>query len=338
LSAVSASVLGCSGLSLTPAERAFFAGAAPWGFILFGRNVADPDQLKRLTGELRDAVGRDAPILIDQEGGRVQRMWPPYWRQWQPPLDQMRRAGSLEAAARVMFLRHRLIAAELLAVGIDVDCVPTADVARPETHPFLRNRCFGEDVASVVTGARAASEGLMAGGVLPVMKHLPGHGRARIDSHKDLPVVDASAEDLRQTDFAPFKALSDLPMAMTAHIRFTAFDGDRPATQSPTMIALIREEIGFDGLLLSDDLGMEALSGTVPERAAAARAAGCDIALHCNGDLADMEASVAAVGGLTGPAAARADHVLALPRTALPLDIDAAEQELNELLDGEVYG
>ncbi|MDV7144426.1 glycoside hydrolase family 3 N-terminal domain-containing protein [Tropicimonas sp. TH_r6] len=325
-------------MTLQPAERQFFAGEQPLGFILFGRNIQSPEQVARLCSELRDAVGRNAPILIDQEGGRVQRLGPPHWRQWHPPLDQMARAGDLETAARASFLRYRLIAHELLALGIDVDCVPTADIARPDTHPFLRNRCFGEDTASVVTGARAAAEGLMAGGVLPVMKHIPGHGRSRADSHKDLPVVEATAETLRETDFAPFQSLADLPMGMTGHLKYLAFDSERPATQSPRMVSLIREEIGFDGLLMTDDLSMEALDGTVGARAAAAIAAGCDIALHCNGVLDEMRSVVAASGALEAPALARANSALDRRPEPQEIDIPAVEAELHDLLDGEVYG
>ncbi|SNS73597.1 beta-N-acetylhexosaminidase [Tropicimonas sediminicola] len=338
MSARSATILGVEGLALTSAERSFLAEAQPLGFILFARNIEAPEQLRRLTGDLRDTVGRDALVLIDQEGGRVQRMRPPHWRLWQPPLDQMQRAGDLEAAARAMFLRHRLIAHELREVGIDTNCAPSADIARPETHPFLRNRCFGEDVAAVVTGARAAAEGLMAGGVLPVVKHIPGHGRARLDSHKDLPVVEVDADDLRALDFAPFQALADLPMGMTAHLKFTAFDAEAPATQSARMIGLIRNEIGFDGLLMTDDLSMQALIGDIAARAAASIAAGCDVVLHCNGELAEMEQAVASAGPLSQDATRRADAALALRRKPDPVDIPAVEEELRTLLNGDVYG
>lgn len=338
MSALSAAILGCEGLRLTPAEKVFFAEAQPLGFILFARNVETPEQLAALTGEMREAVGRNAPVLIDQEGGRVQRMRAPHWREWRPPLEQMAATEDLEMAARAMFLRNRLIAEELFSVGVDVNCAPMADVARPETHPFLRNRCYGEDVAAVVTAARATAEGLMAGGVLPVLKHIPGHGRARIDSHKDLPVVEVPAEELHTVDFAPFQALADLPLGMTAHLKFTAFDPDHPATQSLEMIRLIREEIGFDGLLMTDDLSMEALDGTVGERAAASIAAGCDIALHCNGELPEMEAVVTASGALSGRSLERAEFALAGRKPPQPIDILAIEAELHDLLDGEVYG
>ncbi|NDR55029.1 beta-N-acetylhexosaminidase [Aliiruegeria sabulilitoris] len=338
MSAFAAAILGCSGPRLLPQEREFFAEAQPWGFILFARNIETPEQLAALTSELRAAVGRDAPILIDQEGGRVQRMRPPHWRQWRPPLEQMQTAAGLKNAARAMFLRHRLIAEELRAVGIDVNCAPTVDLARPETHPFLRNRCFGEDVASVVTGARAAAEGLMAGGVLPVIKHIPGHGRARLDSHLALPVVEAEAAALRAEDFAPFKALADLPLAMTAHLKYLAFDAEFPATQSPAMVSLIRQEIGFKGLLMSDDISMEALDGGVAERSAASIAAGCDLVLHCNGEMGEMEAVIGAAGTLMERALERADSALDCRLAAQPIDIPAVEEELRSLLGGEVYG
>jgi beta-N-acetylhexosaminidase len=333
-----AAILGVEGLALTGAERAFLTEAQPFGFILFARNIETPDQVRRLTAELREAVGWDAPVLIDQEGGRVQRMRPPHWRLWLPPLEQMARAGDLEEAARAMFLRHRLMAHELRAVGIDVNCAPMADLARDETHPFLRNRCFGEDTASVVTGARAASEGLLAGGVLPVLKHLPGHGRARSDSHLELPVVDASVEELRTTDFAPFAALADLPMGMTAHVRYTALDASRPATQSSHVIGVIRDEIGFGGLLMSDDLSMQALAGGIGSRAATSIAAGCDVVLHCNGEMAEMEAAVEAAGTLAGPSQVRAESALARRVPPEPFDMCAAEAELERLLEGKVHG
>ena len=338
MSGLSACIFGCAGPALARAEREFFARAQPLGFILFARNVESPAQLAALTADLRDCVGRAAPVLIDQEGGRVQRMRAPHWREWLPPLDQMTHAQSPEAAARAMFLRYRLIADELHAVGIDVNCAPDADIAGPDTHPFLRNRCFGEDAESVVTGTRAAADGMMAGGVLPVVKHIPGHGRATIDSHLSLPVVDAPAESLRELDFAPFRALADLPMAMTAHLKYLAFDADRPATQSPTLIRLIRDEIGFDNLLMSDDISMQALAGSIGERAAATIAAGCDVVLHCNGDLAEMQAVEAASGPLTGRALERAQSALARCGQPQEIDIAAAEAELRSLLGKDAYG
>ncbi|WP_411956947.1 beta-N-acetylhexosaminidase [Paracoccus homiensis] len=316
---------GIAGTSLTPAERDFFRAADPWGFILFGRNVESPDQLRRLTGELRDAVGRDAVITIDQEGGRVQRMRAPHWREWCPPLDQ---AG---AGARAIWLRYRLIGAELRAAGIDSDCAPTLDVAQDDTHPFLRNRCFGTDPARVAELGRACADGLLAAGVLPVMKHMPGHGRAVADSHKDLPVVAAAEADLARLDFAPFRALADLPMGMTAHIRFTALD-DAPATASQRMIGLIRQQIGFDGLLMTDDITMNALSGSEADRATASIRAGCDLVLHCNRDIAGMEPVVAAAGRMGHEAMRRADAALAMRQAPQDDDLKALWDEYSRLV------
>ncbi len=322
----SATVLGCAGPALTSAEAAFFRDADPFGFILFARNVETPGQLRRLTGDLREAVGRDAPVLVDQEGGRVQRLRAPHWREWLPPLDEV--AGLAPGArGRGLWLRYRLIAAELRAVGIDACCAPSADIAGPDTHPFLRNRCFGSDPATVAEAARAAAEGLLAGGVLPVMKHLPGHGRAVVDSHLHLPRVTADAATLAATDFAAFRALADLPVAMTAHVVFDAFDTEHPATLSPAVIRVIREGIGFAGLLLTDDLSMQALSGTLASRAAAAIAAGCDVALHCNGKRAEMEAVVAAAGRLTTDATVRAEAALARRGPAGTIDTARLEAE-----------
>lgn len=314
--AANATILGgIAGTDLTAAERDFFRAADPWGFILFGRNVESPDQLRRLTDALRDAVGREAVITVDQEGGRVQRLRGPHWTEWPAPLDQA------AAGLRAMWLRYHLIGRELRAVGIDSNCAPTLDVAQADTHPFLRNRCLGSDPTTVATLGRAAADGMLAAGVLPVMKHMPGHGRAIADSHHGLPTVTAGFDDLDAMDFAPFRALRDLPMGMTAHICFTALD-DAPATASVKMIALIRDRIGFDGLLMTDDITMNALSGTQADRAAASINAGCDLVLHCNGTIADMEPVVAAAGAMAPDAQRRADAAL-LQRRA-PRDTDPA--------------
>ncbi|SFP54482.1 beta-N-acetylhexosaminidase [Tranquillimonas alkanivorans] len=326
-----AHILAPEGLSLSASERAFFAQADPWGFIVFARNIAHPEQLRRLTGELREAVGRDAPILIDQEGGRVQRLGPPYWRAWLPPLDQVRQAG--EGAARSMYLRGRLIAEELRDVGIDVNCAPLSDVACDLTHPFLKNRCYGDTPEAVIAASRAITDGMAAGGVLPVLKHIPGHGRGEVDSHLGLPVVEASREELEAVDFAPFRALNDLPLGMTAHITYAALD-DRPATQSSYVIRLIRDRIGFDGLLMTDDISMEALGGSIAERSRLSLDAGCDVILHCNGEMAEMEAVVAEAGRMTPRAQARADRALAARAAAQPFDAAEAEAELAALLEG----
>lgn len=321
--APSATILGCEGPHLGASEAGFFRDADPWGFILFARNVVEPDQLRRLTGNLRAAVGRDALILIDQEGGRVQRLRAPHWREWCAPRDQVARArpGTL---ARGLWLRYRLIAAELRSVGIDANCAPCADIAGPDTHPFLANRCLGSDAADVTAAARAVAEGLMAGGVLPVVKHLPGHGRAHVDSHHGLPRITTPLGELVASDFVPFGALADLPLAMTGHVVLEAIDPDRPATASARVIGLIRDNIGFGGLLMTDDLSMQALSGTIGARAAAAIAAGCDIALHCNGERAEAAAAVAAAGPLRPAAVVRAAAALARRDTARPEAIDSA--------------
>ncbi|KAF0677610.1 beta-N-acetylhexosaminidase [Profundibacterium mesophilum] len=326
-----ACILGCAGTRLGAGEAAFFREADPWGFILFSRNVDTPEQLRRLTDDLRGSVGRDAPILIDQEGGRVQRLRPPYWRPWSPPLDHVRAAGA--AAERAMYLRSRLMADELHALGIDVNCAPSADVARPETHPFLANRCYGSEPGLVAGIARAVAQGLLAGGVLPVLKHIPGHGRGTRDSHLALPVVSATRRDLEAEDFAPFAALADLPMAMTAHIVYGALD-ESPATQSRSVIALIREQIGFGGLLMTDDISMEALGGSIAVRSRAAMDAGCDLILHCNGERPEMEEAVSEAGRFSAAAAARADQALAMRAAPDDADIAALERELDALLAG----
>ena len=320
--AAGAYIFGCKGPLLSPDEAAFFRQADPFGFILFARNIKTPQQVSRLTGELRAAVGRDALIFIDQEGGRVARMRAPHWRQWSAPMDQ---AGG----ARAFWLRYRIIAAELRAVGIDANCAPLADIADPHTHAVLRNRCYGSDVRTVTTRAQAVAQGLMAGGVLPVLKHMPGHGRARRDSHLDLPRVAASSHALYDRDFAPFRALAHLPIAMTAHLVFSAYDS-LPATHSPVMIDVIRDHIGFAGLLLTDDISMQALSGTVAERGQAALGAGCDIVLHCNGDLAEM-AAVAALGPMRVQSRRRAEAALDARKAPDLVDIDALQAEFDAI-------
>jgi len=323
-----AAILGLAGPELTADEAAFFREADPWGFILFARNVADPAQLLALTSDLRACLGRDVPVLVDQEGGRVQRLRAPHWREYSPPLEEA------ASGLRAMFLRSALIGAELAAVGIDVNCAPCADLAMPETHPFLHNRCAGATPDAVVPMARAIAEGLALAGVAPVLKHIPGHGRATADSHHDLPVVTADAATLRATDFDTFARLADMPMAMSAHVTYTAFDPDAPATLSPAMIHLIREEIGFDGLLMSDDISMQALSGSLAERTTRARAAGCDIVLHCSGVLDEAAEVVAAAGTLDGAAARRADAALAARPRAQTVDIRALEAEFQALQAG----
>ncbi|MEP9347544.1 beta-N-acetylhexosaminidase [Xanthobacter sp. KR7-225] len=334
---VRAFISGCAGARITPQERAFFAEADPWGFILFARNVEDPAQVRALVDALRAAVGRAAPVLIDQEGGRVQRLRPPFWPEY-PPAEVFGDLYARDAAAALTAVRlnSRAMAGDLSALGIDVDCLPVADLRHPDGHGIIGNRAYGETPQKVAALARAAAEGLLDGGVLPVVKHIPGHGRAPADSHERLPVVAAPRGVLEREDFAAFRALADLPLAMTAHVVYRDIDPDHPATTSPVMIGeVIRRDIGFSGLLMSDDLSMGALAGSLAERGRAALAAGCDMLLHCNGVLAEM-AEVASVSpALSGPAAQRADRALALRRKAEPRDVAALRAEVQHLLSRE---
>lgn len=328
--AARAAIFGCLGPSLSDDERAFFAEADPWGFILFGRNVWQPEQVRRLTASLREAVGRDAPILVDQEGGRVSRLRPPIWRDWPDPLDEVESIIG-PSFAYAMRIRYRLIAAELRDLGIDVNCAPLVDVAQPDTHPFLRCRCYGTAPMDVMQVGYAVANGLLDGGVLPVVKHIPGHGRARADSHHELPTVSASREILEDSDFLPFRGLAKLPLAMTAHVVYTALDPDRPATLSPGCIRAIRETIGFRGALMTDDLSMQALTGPMTDRVRYSLAAGCDLILHCNADRAEMQAIAAETPRLEGDALARTDRALAARREPDGADLAALEAELAKL-------
>lgn len=335
MSRFGACILDPEGLRLSEAEKALFRQADPFGFILFERNIDSPEQVRALCEELRLAVGRDAPILIDQEGGRVQRLHGPGWHDWLPPLDHVAAAGA--QADQAMYLRYRIIAHELHALGIDADCAPLADIAGPDTHEFLRNRCYGHEAANVARCARAVANGLLAGGVLPVLKHIPGHGRAVADSHLELPVVTADHALLSQSDFAAFRALNDLPMGMTAHLVYTAIDA-QPATLSPTVMQLVRDEIGFDGLIMTDDIGMQALSGTPGALAHDARDAGCDVILFCNGSLAARAEVAEASGRLDAAGQARAERALAARRTPDVVDIPVLEAKLDALTDGRDHG
>jgi beta-N-acetylhexosaminidase len=308
---------------LTPEERAFFREARPWGVILFRRNIETPVQTRALVDALRDCLGRDdAPVLIDQEGGRVQRLGPPHWPRY-PTARAYGQAGGGDPLERraLAWLGARLIARDLKALGINVDCAPVLDTPRPGAHDVIGDRAFGEAPDLISQLGRAVCEGLLAGGVAPVIKHIPGHGRAGADSHHDLPVVDAPVEDLEASDFRPFRACSDMPAAMTAHVVYSALDDAHPATTSPTVIRLIRERLGFDGLLMTDDLSMKALCGAFEARAASALAAGCDVVLHCNGDMAEMAATLKGCGVLAGEPLRRAKACLARLTAAIePLD------------------
>jgi beta-N-acetylhexosaminidase len=333
-----ACILGCADKALSREEAAFFRDVKPWGFILFARNVETPDQVRRLVDALRETVGRgDAPVLIDQEGGRVQRLKPPHWPVYPPSRAYGLLRGNDPLLRReVARLGARLIAHDLASLGINVDCVPVLDVPDPQGHEIIGDRAYGQTPEEVALLGRAAAEGLIAGGVLPVIKHIPGHGRAKADSHLELPVVDASYEELDARDFAPFRVLSDMPMAMTAHVIYSAVDPKRPATASRKVHKrVIRDAIGFDGLVMSDDLSMKALSGDFHDRAADAIAAGCDIALHCNGDMAEMKAVVEGCGTLKGRAKRRAEAALArIARAPEPLDLAEARDRLLAALEG----
>ncbi|MCA6287221.1 beta-N-acetylhexosaminidase [Phenylobacterium sp.] len=333
----SAAIYGCLGPRLGAEEIAFFRDVRPWGFILFARNIEGPDQVRGLVSALRETVGReDAPILIDQEGGRVQRFGPPHWRKYPPARVLANLPGGPAARREAARLGARLMADDLRALGVNVDCAPVLDVPQPGAHDIIGDRAYGETPEAVAVFGRAVAEGLLAGGVLPVIKHIPGHGRATSDSHFDLPVVEATAEALRQTDFAPFQALSDMPMAMTAHVLYRTFDPRRPATTSRRVIqGVLRAELGFSGLILSDDLSMKALDGDMTQRARRSLSAGCDVVLHCNGDMAEMKAVAAGAGLLSGTAARRAEVALArIPRRPEPLDRREAEARFDALLAG----
>jgi beta-N-acetylhexosaminidase len=310
---IRAFIAGLSGLELSPEESSFFREARPWGFILFRRNVASPGQVRALCDALRETTGRDdTPILVDQEGGRVQRLGPPHW----PRYPSGRAYGELHAndpivRREIARLGGRLIAHDLRSVGITVDCLPVLDVPVAGAHDVIGDRAYGRDPAQVAILGRAAAEGLLAGGVLPVVKHIPGHGRAGADSHLALPVVTATLEELEARDFAPFRILADMPLAMSAHVVYTALDAENPATTSPRVVQdIIRGAIGFDGLLMTDDLSMKALSGSFRDRAEAAIRAGCDMLLHCNGASDEAEAVAEAAPVLAGEALRRAQAAL----------------------------
>jgi beta-N-acetylhexosaminidase len=328
-------ITGVSGLVLTPDEQAFLREQRPWGFILFKRNIDDPAQVAELVRQLRENVGdEDAPVLIDQEGGRVQRLGPPHW----PLYPSGAVFGTLydadsAAGLRAAWLSSRLIAADLTDLGITVDCLPLADVPVGGADAVIGNRAYGTTPDKIAAIARAVTEGLEQGGVLPVLKHIPGHGRATADSHFRLPVVDTDQMELERTDFAAFRPLADLPMAMTAHVVFSALDPAQPATTSATMIEqVIRGAIGFQGLLMSDDVSMNALEGTIAQRTRAAFTAGCDVVLHCNGNMDEMREVVSETPVLAGKALARAHDATASRKPPQPFDRVAGRRELDDLL------
>jgi len=333
-----ACILGCAGQALTVEEIALYRDAQPWGFILFKRNIDTPDQTRALIEQMRETVGRaDAPVLIDQEGGRVRRLRPPHWPDY-PPAQAFSQATNDPMTARELArLGGRLIAHDLKALGINVDCAPVLDVPQPGAHDIIGDRAFGQDVVSIAQLGRAQAEGLMAGGVLPVIKHIPGHGRAMADSHHDLPVVTAKLQQLEEVDFATFRANSDMPAAMTAHIVYAAIDKAKPATQSRKVMRVIRKDIGFGGLIMTDDLSMKALGGDFESRARDSIAAGCDVVLHCNGVMDEMKGVIAGAGELKGEGKRRAAAALGrIVRDPEPLDVDWARARFAEYFDGVV--
>lgn len=330
-----ATILDADGLRLSAEEKALFRDVSPFGFILFARNIDTPDQVRALCDEFRQTIGYNAPITIDQEGGRVQRLRAPLWREWLPPLAFVQAAG--DDAAQMMYNRYRLIAHELFELGIDSNCAPMVDVAQPQTHDFLKNRCYGMDADTVTQMGRAANEGMLAGGVLPIIKHIPGHGRATQDSHFDLPHVSAERADLDAVDFAPFAALSDVPMGMTAHLVYNAID-PVPATLSAEMMRVIRQDIGFDNLIMTDDIAMKALTGSLTDLSKQALQAGCDVILHCNGTLAERDEVAQAAGELNEIGQVRAARALAARHTPDDIDISALDAQLKALQGGILHG
>lgn len=330
-------IFGCAGHTVTAAERDFFRAANPLGFILFGRNISTPAQVRALVDDLRASIGRsDAPVLTDQEGGRVVRIKPPHWRETPSAgrIGALAAAGRVDDACEAARLNSRIMAADLADVGIDVDCAPVADVPVPGAHGVIGDRAFATDPVLVGKLAHAAAIGLLEGGVIPIIKHIPGHGRARADSHQELPVVDEPRSTLERTDFMPFRTLAHLPWAMTAHVLYTAIDSHAPATTSPIVVSeIIRGYMGFNGVLVSDDLSMKALDGELPSRARAVLDAGCDLVLHCAVKLPDMEAIAKVLQPMPDVTAERLrrgrDMIL---RPPAPLDRAALLARLDELL------
>ncbi|WP_441229509.1 beta-N-acetylhexosaminidase [Tardiphaga sp. 215_C5_N2_1] len=328
-------ITGVSGLELTAEERAFLRAERPWGFILFKRNVDNPAQVARIVEDLRGATGDlDAPVLIDQEGGRVQRLGPPHWPVYPPgAVFSALYDAEPEAGLRAAWLSSRLIASDLVDLGITVDCLPLADVPVEGADAVIGNRAYGTEPGKVAIIARAVTEGLSQGGILPVLKHIPGHGRATADTHFKLPIVDNARSELEASDFEAFRPLADLPMAMTAHVVFSALDAIQPATTSATIIEqVIRGSIGFQGLLMSDDVSMNALAGSIAERTRAIVSAGCDMVLHCNGKLDEMRDVVSETPVLAGKALERAKAAVAARGQPQPFDRAAGRAELDALI------
>ncbi|MBC01536.1 MAG: beta-N-acetylhexosaminidase [Rhodobacteraceae bacterium] len=332
-------ITGCSGTRLSADERRLFDDERPWGLILFARNIRDAQQIRDLVADFRYVVGNpDAPVLIDQEGGRVRRLRPPLVQDYPPGAVYGKlHAGEREAGLRAAWLCGRLIGADLADLGITVDCLPIVDVPRGDTSDVIGDRAYGTDPEVIARIGRAMTDGLAAAGVLPVLKHIPGHGPATVDSHLALPVVDTDLETLRRLDFVPFRALRDLPLAMTAHVVYTAIDSQACATCSPTVIdTIIRGELDYQGCLMSDDVSMKALGGEMQARVRSLFLAGCDLALHCNGDFAEMRDVASASPVLAGEPLRRADAAIAARRQGEPMDREALQAEFAALLAGIV--
>ncbi len=326
-------IFGLQGPRLTTAEKAFFRDANPWGFILFARNIETPDQVKALTSSLRDTVGRDIMIFIDQEGGRVQRLRSPHWFDY-PSLGSIAQGykDNRRKTRRAIFLHHRLIAADLRALGINANCAPVLDIPVEGADPIISDRALGTNSGQVIDLGQAALAGLMTGGVAPVLKHIPGHGRAKVDSHLALPVIENWLPGLTGSDFLPFKELSDAPMAMTAHVVIEKLDDRSPVTISPAAIKFIRENLGFNGLLMSDDLDMKALTGSLSGLTRAALTAGCDIALQCSGKLPAMVEVAKGSRYLDGESRKRADMAELCAEDPRDIDYDSAQFEYKALI------
>jgi len=330
-------IYGCSGQELGAEERAFFRDVQPWGFILFGRNIVDSVQVRALVDALRETVSdAQTPVLIDQEGGRVARLAPPHWRE----RPAAARFGEVfteapEAALEAAYINARLIAGDLAGLGINVDCVPVLDLPVDGADDVIGDRAYAKDPAAIIALGRAVIQGLIEGGVLPVMKHIPGHGRATADSHLALPRVTTPTEELSANDFVTFRSLNQCPMAMTAHVVYESIDPQRPATTSPKVIRdVIRGEIGFDGLLMSDDISMGALAGPLSARTKAALFAGCDVVLHCNGIMEEMKEVAGEAKPLDGVPLKRAERALSHLAPPEPLDASWLDARLTELLGG----
>jgi beta-N-acetylhexosaminidase len=330
-------IFGCDGHELTPDEFAFFRAAKPWGFILFGRNCGSPDQVRRLTASMRECLGRaDVPILVDQEGGRVQRLRGQHWRP-RPPAGTFGTVSrqNPRAARDLAYDNARIMAEEMASLGINVDCTPCVDVPIEGAHNIIGDRAFGNDPWVVASLGQSVIDGMMDGGVLPVIKHIPGHGRAMADSHMNLPIVETPRDELERTDFTPFRALARAPLGMTAHVVYTSIDPTAPATTSKTVIdEVVRGYIGFDGLLMTDDITMKALKGTLTERVKNSIAAGCDMILHCMRNMDEMREIAEATPMLSGKALERAERAMSALRAPRAFDVAAAQARVDASLNG----